>query len=131
MPPRRTVTVHSSDTADAAGSHHLSAHYCLKCGSLVFLATETASRCPRRRTDGSYVVDDLLLKKTNLQRGAPRDVLQPKGVDRQYPLLCTSCGVDIAYRPKPPGDASNERTYVLPGIVSVNPALSLSQLRVV
>eukprot|EP01062_Namystynia_karyoxenos_P067385 TRINITY_DN61318_c0_g1_i1.p1 TRINITY_DN61318_c0_g1~~TRINITY_DN61318_c0_g1_i1.p1 ORF type:complete len:286 (+),score=104.21 TRINITY_DN61318_c0_g1_i1:83-940(+) len=130
MPPRRTVTVHSSDTADAASSHELTGYYCLKCGALALLSAQTLGRCPRRRGDGCFVVADPVLKKMHLNKCGPRDVLWTgRGVERQHPLVCASCGVDIAYRPNPISDLSNEWTYVLPGILSANPALSLALLQ--
>eukprot|EP01065_Artemidia_motanka_P030049 TRINITY_DN36075_c0_g1_i1.p1 TRINITY_DN36075_c0_g1~~TRINITY_DN36075_c0_g1_i1.p1 ORF type:complete len:267 (+),score=112.76 TRINITY_DN36075_c0_g1_i1:50-802(+) len=112
--------------AAAAAESGLTPHYCLRCGALAVLGSEYLARCPRRRSDGSFVVGDEHLRRTHLNKGSVRDVLWASSVERQYALNCSHCNIEVGYRSKPVGDLTNQLTYVLPGIVSANPALSLS-----
>lgn len=75
-------------------------YFCMCCGKKFFSlkgapALETMSK---RKTDGATAVLESYTADLYALRGDPKKIKRAKGVERQYPLKCGKCGVQIAYR---------------------------------
>ena len=75
-------------------------YFCMCCGKKFFSlkgapALDTMSK---RKTDGATAVLESYTADLYALRGEPKKIKRAKGVERQYPLTCGKCGVQIAYR---------------------------------
>lgn len=76
--------------------------------------TELA-KLPKRGTDGATVIEeDRVLRELWACKAPCKLVRRAKGIERQWPLLCSGCDVPIAYRPVPLSQTTRAM-FVLPG----------------
>jgi len=99
-------------------------HYCLHCGSYALILDTALSSLPRRRTDNSYVLEDKKILKNNMLPADVKVVKRPNGLERQYRLNCSECGLFVGYRPV---DFTEETrfVYVLPEALGTRQDLTL------
>ena len=122
---RTTVTVLQADEKGA----ELVIHYCLRCGKDVAVLSQGLGEYQRRESDGAYAVDEDTVKTLNTSPGAVRNLLRAgRGSERQFRFQCGACGVLVGYKDRPLEDLSSELTYLLPGVLSANPTVTMKSL---
>jgi hypothetical protein len=118
-----------TDQSTSRAKHEASSgsYYCCGCGTKALRTNGTLlSDMPARGTDGARVVDEvsgqqlaqLLLEPSATE--SPTLVKREKGKERQYRLVCRSCGQAIAYR-SVPLPAEGKFLYVWPTAVRERP----------
>ena len=93
---------------------------CSACGKLAFISTASVSRQPKRKADGSFVVQAALLPKISMQEGEKKLIKREKGIEKQFRWSCAGegCGLTLCYQSTPwVGDA--KCIYVLPRALAV------------
>ena len=78
------------------------------------------SRQPKRKADGSFVVQAALLPKLSMQEGEKKLIKREKGIEKQFRWSCAGegCGLTLCYQSTPwLGDA--KCIFVLPGALAV------------
>ncbi|KAJ9441239.1 UPF0235 protein [Diplonema papillatum] len=125
MSNKRTVTIYQAEEAEA----DLATYYCLRCGKKVLVVTEALASRPRRSVDGSFVVLNDTIKSANVRKGPVVSLLRArKGAEKQYRMACRACGVAVGYRSQDIEDVKCRLSYIFPGILSSNPAVTLDSL---
>ena len=100
----------------------MSFYFCTCCGSK-FLSLKGApplSSMGKRKTDGATALLESYTEDLYALRGEPKKIKRPKGVEKQYPLTCSKCKVQIAYRSVPLNKQA-KFMYVLADALSPDP----------
>ena len=86
-----------------------------------FIADTTLDQLPKRKTDGSLVLETSKHKyKNKMVKGEVKLVKRTQGLERQYRYNCPQCGLFLAYA-STPHDSPMERLYLLSDGLTENP----------
>eukprot|EP01059_Diplonema_ambulator_P014086 TRINITY_DN24906_c0_g1_i1.p1 TRINITY_DN24906_c0_g1~~TRINITY_DN24906_c0_g1_i1.p1 ORF type:complete len:279 (+),score=71.79 TRINITY_DN24906_c0_g1_i1:22-837(+) len=122
---KRQVSIFESGESEAA----VHAYCCLRCGGNVLMLNGLLGSCGRRVTDGAYAVLEERIQRVDVSKGDVKDLLRPgKGAERQHRMNCAHCGVLVGYKARDIDDVRNKYSYILPGILSANPTITLQSL---
>eukprot|EP00026_Physarum_polycephalum_P011104 Phypoly_transcript_11303.p1 GENE.Phypoly_transcript_11303~~Phypoly_transcript_11303.p1 ORF type:complete len:347 (+),score=53.93 Phypoly_transcript_11303:121-1161(+) len=102
----------------------LNVFYCLHCGSFSLILDTALSSLPRRRTDGSYVLEEAKILRKNMREGDVKVVKRVNGLERQYRLECPECLLFMAYRPNDHNDSDGKLMYILPDAIGTRQELT-------
>mmetsp|Transcript_33018 Transcript_33018/g.53560 ORF Transcript_33018/g.53560 Transcript_33018/m.53560 type:complete len:259 (+) Transcript_33018:141-917(+) len=125
---RRSTRYYTPQNSDV-DQDVLDVYYCLHCGTYCLILDIPLHRLPCRTTDGAYALDcQAHTYKSSLKQGPVKLLRREKGVERQYRLLCSGCGLFIAYAPVESLKAARI-LYILPSSLTDNPNLFLRQVQ--
>jgi len=80
-------------------------YFCTCCGTK-FCSLKSApplDTIAKRKTDGATALKEVFLADLYAHRGERKKIKRANGTEKQYPLTCTKCGIQIAYRYVPRG----------------------------
>eukprot|EP00741_Cyanophora_paradoxa_P021142 tig00021339_g20407.t1 len=119
---KRTTTTLQSKEHDELG---LEVYYCRACGTYALVLATQIHKLPRRRTDGSYVVEVQAHGcRLSLEKGKVVAVKRDAGVEKQYRFQCSSCDLVIAYQ-NSDFESSPKYVYVCESALTNNPSAFL------
>eukprot|EP00741_Cyanophora_paradoxa_P025289 tig00000361_g24408.t1 len=74
--------------------------FCKACGAKVLKTSAPLAQLPKRKTDGSVVVEfERVLRSVHVAEGETKLIKREKGVERQHRMECPSCDAVLGYRP--------------------------------
>ena len=94
---------------------------------MVLILSSPLERFPHRRTDNANIIKFSEIQRYRLNEGDMKLLKREKGVERQYRLVCSHCGIWCAYLERPVS-VQQDYMFFIDGALSSNPLSRIAKM---